>query len=259
LDRDLLLTEVADRLGLAASSVSRIETGKAPTRTGYLNQMLDLYGLDDPQQRQELADLARQGKREDWLAKYTDLLPKGTARYIGLETAADSIRMLAMQFIPGLLQTLDYAQAAWEVARPDLDTEQIRDLVTLTGRRQEILMRPGFRLHAILDETALRRAPASTAVMTAQLRHLLTTEAEMITVQVLPLAVPWPVIAPAFTLLQYNDSADRAIAALPGSRDTALTSQNMHLRNLDSSFTTLARTALPQVESARLIQALADA
>src|SRR5579872_613976 len=41
----LKLEEVADKLGLAASTLSRIETGKAPTRTAYLSAMLDLYGV----------------------------------------------------------------------------------------------------------------------------------------------------------------------------------------------------------------------
>jgi transcriptional regulator with XRE-family HTH domain len=33
------LEEAADQLGLAASTLSRIETGKAPTRTAYLTTM----------------------------------------------------------------------------------------------------------------------------------------------------------------------------------------------------------------------------
>src|ERR1017187_4057503 len=50
--QSIKLEEVADRLGLAASTLSRIETGKAPTRTAYLSAMLDLYGVQDTVQRQ---------------------------------------------------------------------------------------------------------------------------------------------------------------------------------------------------------------
>ena len=46
--RSLRLEEVAGQLGVAPSTLSRIETGKAPTRTSYLALLLNLYGVDDP-------------------------------------------------------------------------------------------------------------------------------------------------------------------------------------------------------------------
>ena len=36
------LEEVAAQLGVAPSTLSRIETGKAPTKSAYLNQMLEI-------------------------------------------------------------------------------------------------------------------------------------------------------------------------------------------------------------------------
>ena len=41
------LEEAADQLGLAAFMLSRIETGKAPTRTAYLTTMFEMYGVVD--------------------------------------------------------------------------------------------------------------------------------------------------------------------------------------------------------------------
>jgi 3-keto-L-gulonate-6-phosphate decarboxylase len=58
------LEDVAVKLGVApTSTVSRIETGKAPARTWYVNLMLDLYGVEDPEVRRRLVDLAREGQR----------------------------------------------------------------------------------------------------------------------------------------------------------------------------------------------------
>src|SRR6266700_7046778 len=62
--RSLRLEEVADQLGVAPSTLSRIETGKAPTRTSYLAVMLDLYGVADPARRRLLMDMAREGQRK---------------------------------------------------------------------------------------------------------------------------------------------------------------------------------------------------
>src|SRR6266700_1787545 len=64
----LKLEEAAERLGLAPSTLSRIETGKAPTRSAYLISMLEMYGVTDPEQRQVLAEMAREGHRKGWWA-----------------------------------------------------------------------------------------------------------------------------------------------------------------------------------------------
>ena len=47
-DHSIKLEEVAERLGVAASTLSRIETGKAPTKSVYLTAMLEMYGVTDP-------------------------------------------------------------------------------------------------------------------------------------------------------------------------------------------------------------------
>ena len=54
------LEEVAAQLGVAPSTLSRIETGKAPTKSAYLNQMLETYGVDG---RRAAPDSRRHGSR----------------------------------------------------------------------------------------------------------------------------------------------------------------------------------------------------
>ena len=60
------LEEVAAELGVAPSTLSRIETGKAPTKSAYLNQLLEMYGVRDAGARQVLVDMAREGHRKGW-------------------------------------------------------------------------------------------------------------------------------------------------------------------------------------------------
>src|ERR1700751_4442805 len=71
------LEEVAGLLGVAPSTLSRIETGKAPTKSAYLSHLLELYRVTDPGQRQILVDMAREGHRKGWWAAYDDVLPSG--------------------------------------------------------------------------------------------------------------------------------------------------------------------------------------
>lgn len=255
----MLLEDAAARLGVAPSTLSRVETGKAPTRTAYLSLLLDHYQLTDPDRRRELADLARQGQRDPWWHDATDLLPRGEGRCLGLEEAAGRVHVLATQLIPALLQEPGYTAAAIRATRPELQPRQARVLASLTARRCLLLPRDGFRLHAILDETALRRAPATASAMPDQLAHLTSLAARTnITIQVLPLATPWPVTSSPFTLLTFPDPADPETACtLSPSGDHQLTTSPGHVRALTGTFTAISRAALPPEASSLLIADLA--
>ena len=197
--QSLHLTHVAPQVGISASSLSRIETGRAPMRTSYLTVMLDLYGIDDQEQRRHLADLARQGQRKHWWAIHETLIPAGTAHYLALENAAASIRVYAPQVIPDLLATLEYAEAAMRATRADLSAAQAAQLASLTHARRQFPAR-GQRLQVVLDESALHCVEVPAEVAMAQFRHmagLIADPAVTLQVRVSGSAV----ISPPFTLL----------------------------------------------------------
>jgi transcriptional regulator with XRE-family HTH domain len=258
-ERGVLLGDAAAELGVAPSTLSRIETGKAPTRTSYLSLLLTFYQVTDPGYRRELADLAREGQRESWWEHAADILPPGAGRYLGLEDAAASARVFATQLIPALLWEPGYTAAAIQTARPGLDPAHARTLANLTARRQQLLHRDGFQLNAIIDETALLRAPAHTPVMDGQLSHLADlADNPNITLQVLPLATPWPDLSPPFTLLSFPGPGDPQTACtVSHAGQYQLTCHPKQIQALSDTFTKLSRAALPADESARLITDLA--
>jgi transcriptional regulator with XRE-family HTH domain len=184
------LEEVADQLGVAASTLSRIETGKAPTRSAYLTAMLEMYGVDDPGQRQVLVDMARQGHRKGWWAAYEDVLPTGFGIYVGLEAEAASLRAFESLVIHGLLQTEDYARAVMSTVRRKLSADEIERLVALRMQRQDALLRADpLDLWLILDEAVIRRTMGGPELTHNQLVHL--ADASLwpnVTLQVLPFA-----------------------------------------------------------------------
>lgn len=185
----LKLDQVAAEIDLTTSTLSRIETGKAPCRTTYLTAMLGMYGVADPQQIQFLKDIAREGQRKDWWADYDDVLPTGFGIYVGLESVAASVRSYEAQVVHGLLQTRDYARAVFRACDRKASAEHIDRDAELRMRRQEVLTRPDhpLELWAILDEAALRRPVGSSQIMRAQLGKLLeATELPHLTVQILP-------------------------------------------------------------------------
>jgi transcriptional regulator with XRE-family HTH domain len=258
MDRSLRLEDVAADLGVAPSTLSRIETGSAPTRTSYLKLMLDLYGVEDPDRRQRLAALAREGQRKNWWDEYDDLLPPGVDRYLRLEATAAQAQAHSPQAVPELLQTAEYAAAAIRASRPGLNADQVSQLVSLQMRRQQIVHRSGLLLHMIVDEAALHRAIAPAHVMTEQLEHLVTfTEQKPVTVQVATATITPPVISPPFTLLSFTGPAELVIACCHGpGGQIIVTRRSTNTRVMHATFDALARTAMSPARTAHLIKGL---
>jgi len=256
-ESSLKLEEVADQLGVAASTLSRIETGKAPTRTSYLALMLDLYAVTDPEYRRLLMDLAREGQRRGWWVGSDDLLAAGAGDYLGLEAEAAVLRAFGVQVIPGLLRTTDYGRAVCAARRPDLRPEQVERLVTVQQRRQEVLGGTDpIELRIVLDESVLLRSVAPPRVMQGQLEHLVeASAAPMITVQVLELAGPHrPVVAGSFAVLSFTEQDDADVACAEGIRGQVLFEQRAaEVAGLRATFDAVSESALsPRASAARI-------
>jgi hypothetical protein len=115
-------------------------------------------------------------------------MPDWFEAYVGLEEAALGIRTYEIQFIPGLLQTEDYARAVTLLGHPAAPAADIDRRVSLRMARQAVLTRrtPSY-LWAVIDEAALRRPAGRPGVMRRQLKHLLeAAERPNVTVQVIP-------------------------------------------------------------------------
>ncbi|RVX43068.1 helix-turn-helix protein [Nonomuraea polychroma] len=168
------------------AKISRLELGQVSFKQRDVADLLTLYGVTDPAERQPLLDLAKQANAPGWWHKYTDVLPSWFEVYIGLEGAASSIRTYENQFVPGLLQTADYARAVIELAHEKATREEMDRRVALRTIRQERLS-SGLTLWAVIDEAVVRRRLGGPDTMRAQIAHLLeVTASRNITVQIMP-------------------------------------------------------------------------
>lgn len=257
----LKLDDVARHLGVAPSTLSRIETGKAPTRTSYLSVMLDLYGVADQAQRRPLIEMAREGHRKGWWADWDELLPAGFGSYLGLEAEASTLRAFQVQLVHGLLQTQEYARAVITARRGDLSPEQIDGLVAVQLRRQEVLLRSDpMQLWLILDESVLLRSMGQPQVMRRQLEHLLDLcQRPEVRIQVLRLASgPHPVLSGTVGILSFAEPGDADVACAEGIRGQILLEERGDdVRALSEVFATLSRVALTPAKSADVIRGLA--
>jgi transcriptional regulator with XRE-family HTH domain len=257
----LRLEEVADHLGVAPSTLSRIETGKAPTRTSYLMFMLDLYGVDDPARRRMFMDMAREGQRKGWWIAYDDVLPAGAGSYLGLEAEASALMIFQALAVPGLVRTAEYARALIVARRPWLPDDDVERLVTLEMRRQDVARgdRP-IPLRLILDEAVLLRSIGSPDVMRAQLARLIEAGSEpTVTIQVLTLAgPPSRVAASSFGILSFAEPGDTGVACAEGMRgQVQLEQRTADVQAMRVTFEALSKLALSPAESAGLIRHVA--
>ena len=190
------------------SKISRMELGRVSFKERDIADLLTLYGVDDQEERDRLVSLARGANTPGWWHRYGDVLPSWFQSYLGLEAAASLIRTYEVQFVPGLLQTEDYARAVVLLGHGRASAEEIGRRVGLRMRRQEILSRPGPpQLWAVIDEAALRRPIGRPEVMRGQLEALVkATSLPNVRLQVIPFrAGGHSAAGGAFSILRFPD------------------------------------------------------
>jgi hypothetical protein len=172
-------------------TVRRMEKGEGGLKPLKVKGLLLRYGVTDVREIDAFLALTREANTPGWWHNYSDVLPTWFRVFPGLEEAADLIRAYEPQFVPGLLQTEEYARALTVVGFPDATTEETERRVALRLTRQQLLIRPEPpRLWVVLDETVLRRRVGGPDVMRGQLTKLIEAASlANITLQVLPFAV----------------------------------------------------------------------
>jgi transcriptional regulator with XRE-family HTH domain len=204
--RSVTREQAAEAIRATHSKISRLELGRSSFKQRDVADLLTLYGITDPQERETLLSFARQASTPGWWHQYGDVLPSWLGFYVGLEAAASIIRTYEMQFIHGLMQSEEYARAVILIANSDKRDDEIDRRVHLRMRRQQLLTQTGApKLWSVLDEAALRRPPGGPQVMRAQLEHLLDlTTLPNITLQIVPFnAGAHPAAGGPFTLLRF--------------------------------------------------------
>jgi transcriptional regulator with XRE-family HTH domain len=177
-----------DAIRASHAKISRLELGRVGIKERDIEDLLTLYGVVDPAERLEYLSLVRRANAPGWWQQYGDLLPSWFEMYLRLEQASAFIRTYQVQFVPGLLQTEEYARSVILVGHRSESAEEIDRRVYLRISRQKMLTEPGSpKLWAVVDEAALSRPFGSPGVMRAQLQRLLEmTELPNVILQVLP-------------------------------------------------------------------------
>jgi hypothetical protein len=192
----------------SGSKISRLELGRVGFKERDVSDLLTLYAVSDPADRRLLLDLARKANAPGWWHRYSDLLPGWFQPYLGLESAAATIRAYEAQYVPGLLQTRDYARSVVMISHGSGTPEQVDRRVELRMQRQQLLTREDApQLWVVVDEAVLRRQIGGPPVMRGQLAALIdATKLPTVRLQILPFtAGGHAALGGAFSLLRFPD------------------------------------------------------
>ncbi|XUL92302.1 helix-turn-helix domain-containing protein [Streptomyces galilaeus] len=179
--------EAAQVLRVAPATVRRMEMAEVALKVPYVQVLLSTYGVSD-EEADSFVALTEEANQPGWWQRFHDVLPEWFSLYVSLEGAAGLIRSYEPHFVPGLLQTEDYARAVMEAGTIGrTGPETIERHVSLRMARQGLLERDNPpHLWVIMDETVLRRPVSMRGeVMRDQLDKLLEFgERDRVTLQV---------------------------------------------------------------------------
>ncbi|MEV7140515.1 helix-turn-helix transcriptional regulator [Streptomyces tauricus] len=164
--------DAARAIEVTPLTVRRIEKAEVGLRIPYVRELLRTYGVPSSEV-DDFLTMAREANRPGWWYSYRDVLPDWFSAYVSLESEASVIRLYEPHYVPGLLQTHDYAAALMHVGFPNATKADIARRVDLRLRRQDLLAKSDApAVWAVLDETVLRRPVGGPEVMRAQIDRL---------------------------------------------------------------------------------------
>ncbi|MBT2449365.1 helix-turn-helix domain-containing protein [Streptomyces sp. ISL-43] len=252
-DNNLTCNQVGKELDWSGSKVNRMETGQGRVQPSDVEALCRFYGTSD-EFRELLKSLAKESKTKGWWHAHGDAVPAWFSVYIGLEQAASRLHNYQGEFVPGLLQTAEYATELSRASSGQTD-EDIQRLVDVRLNRQKLLVDPSPPdLWVVMHQSVLMHIVGSPAVMARQLEHIVEiTRLKNVTVQILPYdAGAYPATGP-FTILGFPEQEDPDVVYREGLTDSVYLEQPADVVLYTKAFDHLRALALGPQRSAALV------
>lgn len=175
-DRELTIEQVAERLGAAPSTVSRLETGDRAVSVAYLDRLIRLFDVD-VEQANKMIELGHRARRRREAApalsvSETDYVKFVRSGFVELERDAFRVREFNSGIVPGLLQAPLYMRALMRSAVEEDDSTFAAALRTRTRRQERLNDRRGI-YSVIVDEAVLARVVGGVEAMKEQMSAIL--------------------------------------------------------------------------------------
>ncbi|MBO3680887.1 helix-turn-helix transcriptional regulator [Streptomyces sp. NEAU-YJ-81] len=193
-------------LDVTHATIRRMEKAEVGLKLPYVEKLLRTYGVADPEEVEGFLSLAREANKAGWWHRFRDVLPEWFNTFVSLEVEANLIRAYEPHYIPGLLQSEDYARAVLRAGMPHAPESEIERNVALRMERQALLTRDNPpMLWVVMDETVVRRPIGGSETMRAQIARLIEeAEAPHIRLQIMPFdAGPHPAMYGPFHIFRF--------------------------------------------------------
>ncbi|NVI91042.1 helix-turn-helix transcriptional regulator [Actinomadura sp. BRA 177] len=247
--------QVAERIGCAPVTITRVETGQSGARVGEVSLMLEVYGVTGDE-REALLQVAKDARKRGWWHPYNSTMPKWFQVYVGLEEEAAVILDYAPETIPGPLQVEDYIRAVSLAGLQPPREEELERRVALRVKRQERLTSDDApKLWVVLNEGAIWRQVGGAETMRQQLSHLIEmSRLSHINILVLPFSAgAHPAMHGPCTVLRFPESADPDVVYIQYRRGSVYLEDPADIEHYVELFDQLRAIALSPDESRALI------
>jgi hypothetical protein len=247
----------ADRLGCSLRKIHSIESGEVRIIKTELEALLDLWGHDDPEEREYFMELQKLGNTRGWWSKY-GRLPTPFAEFLGIESAATQIEIFEPLVVTGLMQTREYARAHEAGVTPGQTAEQVERQVNLRLDRQTAVLKPedSPEIWAIYDEAVLHRVVGGPAVMREQLLHLIDlTDAKTITLQVVPFEQGgYPGTLGQLNIFSFDEELHTPVGYVESQAGNLYMEKPEEIRRLVTAYNHIRSTALSPEQSVKMLK-----
>jgi transcriptional regulator with XRE-family HTH domain len=263
-DHGKLLTEVSEDLMISTSKLSRLENAQGRPLPRDIRDLIRYYKIEDTPLAGRLERWVVAAQRPGWWTDFDDEVTEGGLdAHLAYETDAAVARVYTLPFVPGLLQTMDYARAVFR----DMERrsqKEIRQLLEVRLRRQEALRRreglEPLKLIAVTHESTLRQVVGSPAIMREQLDALAEhSAAPNVRLRVLPFtARPIFSMTCMYAHFEYKDAGESDIVHIETPVGFFSVENAEQVKKYRAAHDAMMRASLSEKESRDLIRAIRD-
>ena len=194
-----------------------------------------------------------------WKKEFGDIASDRYLEYVEFEQTAAEIHNYEPQFVPGLLQTRDYAEAI----AIDLSSDPIPDLVdryvNFRMERQNLLRSDQApNASFVMDESALRRQVGNQNIMSNQITHLIGLAGHpRMSIRILSFTggVTYGMQTP-FVLMRFPDEADNSVLYFEEPRGNKTVFDDGEISRYGHVFTQLQQMSLSERDTLEFLKAL---
>ncbi|ANP48918.1 transcriptional regulator with XRE-family HTH domain [Streptomyces griseochromogenes] len=183
----LTARQAAAMLGVSNVQISQIEAGLSGVSEERLRRLASHYACTDEEFIGALVAMATDRTR-GWWEEYRGLLPTSFLDLAELDHHSRFQRHVAITYVPGLLQTANYARAVFSDRIPELTEEELELRVRHRMARRVVVEGPApIPVEVVIHEAALRIRVRDRVVSRAQLDRILElSDTDHVTVRVIP-------------------------------------------------------------------------